>query len=551
MFFGAEVPCNIPRLFKRGRKAIPQNEFFSRSRNILVLGDPGVGKTVMAKEFVYDIARGEGKLWGIPETEEILNAIYIPGNAIREPISSSQELVKLCASLAFYSSVPSTYFEKIISEGKSIFVLDGIDEISNANVRRKTIRFMNKLARQQTQLRFVFTSRPAGYPGGLSRNSVSKINLIGFDLNARETLLSFIKDWLLEGTLLYYRDIICPESRKRHKEEYIPNRNSFKRHFGSFEYALDEAPHLRNLLRTPVGLGFSLLSSFWYTDRFFPFNYSLYTLTNHGFECMIHDWRNAHDIDRYPLFHNPNYLTGKAELFPEDQFWQEKCLRVFAETVPFFLEELAFKMHELGVREIEEKAVQSLFHQTLEENCEILEVPDDNRYYREEYFKKTVWDLEKKSILIRVGKGNLAFPHLTFQELLTARHLLGYQIYLTKIDSLQSGNLSCVEPSPFAGKAIEKGIDYLFRHRQESWWRNSILFFVGLLVHKTYSTGPFSLPGKITQKTIFRLFGKPGSEEFNRWAKEFLSNLSPDEVKWFSKNAEWIRLGTEWFRRQF
>ena len=132
-------------------------------RMLLVIGDPGAGKTTLLKYYALCALEDSAKLgFSAP-----LNVFYLPlRDLVRDKEGRCRE--KLPGTLAAWSEkhhqpIDVKVFNYWLNHGSSLVLLDGLDEISNANERREACWWIDNAFSGFSKAFFVVTSRATGY----------------------------------------------------------------------------------------------------------------------------------------------------------------------------------------------------------------------------------------------------------------------------------------------------------------------------------------------------------------------------------------------------
>ncbi|MCP5102694.1 MAG: NACHT domain-containing protein, partial [bacterium] len=136
---------------------------FQKCRLLLIIGDPGSGKTTLLKHYAMTCLENKHAVLGFKE-KEIL-PLYFP---LREVEFSDGDPVSLQDNLASWSkkrhlNISSDNFASRLREGNTLVLLDGLDEISDKEKRKKVCRWVKHAWTGLTKAHFVLTSRPTGY----------------------------------------------------------------------------------------------------------------------------------------------------------------------------------------------------------------------------------------------------------------------------------------------------------------------------------------------------------------------------------------------------
>lgn len=133
-------------------------------RMLLVIGDPGAGKTTLLKYYALCALDSERSFrLGF---SGLVKVFYLP---LRELIRhSNDQYNSLPANLALWSgsnhlSLSQDRFDDWLQSGTSLVLLDGLDEISNTEERKKVCRWIDNAFTGFSKAYFVVTSRATGY----------------------------------------------------------------------------------------------------------------------------------------------------------------------------------------------------------------------------------------------------------------------------------------------------------------------------------------------------------------------------------------------------
>ncbi|MGA1876032.1 MAG: DUF4062 domain-containing protein, partial [bacterium] len=143
---------------------IPLTEAFDQAkrrgrRGLVILGDPGSGKTTHLKRLL---------LWCLRNGPETLNLspetlpVFLP---LRELTALDQGLDAFIQDQLAnpHLKTPEGFGHRLLSRGNLLFLLDGLDEVANLSQREQVARWIMDALRSHPTCWFVVTCRFAGY----------------------------------------------------------------------------------------------------------------------------------------------------------------------------------------------------------------------------------------------------------------------------------------------------------------------------------------------------------------------------------------------------
>ncbi|WP_455711069.1 NACHT domain-containing protein [Streptomyces nodosus] len=168
---------------------------------LTVLGSPGSGKTTLLEHTTLTLASGKRR-WVRARNASlpILLALrehvrdFAPTTA-GSPASPGPgplaNLVRRSLTGVSLGPEPTGWFEDQLDKGRCVIMLDGLDEVSNADDRRRTIEWVERQIARYPKNRWVLTSRPHGYgPLRLSRAQVLEVRRF-----TPEQITNFVMGW--------------------------------------------------------------------------------------------------------------------------------------------------------------------------------------------------------------------------------------------------------------------------------------------------------------------------------------------------------------------
>ncbi len=158
---GREAPFEPESELALSPAKVLQRAFFGKrpKRLLLIIGDPGSGKTTLMKYYVMcSLDQAGRRQLGLPQ----------PLWPIFAPLRLVDPDQKFCATLSEAAAsknkpLPPDLLEDWLENRGALVLLDGLDEISEVARRRRVCRWIEQACRDYPRSHFVVTSRYTGY----------------------------------------------------------------------------------------------------------------------------------------------------------------------------------------------------------------------------------------------------------------------------------------------------------------------------------------------------------------------------------------------------
>ena len=320
-----------------------------KASNVVVTGDPGAGKSALLK---YLCLR-----WA-DEPKEPLPILI----DLKEYGKKQEGLTAFCQSGLAMPRFDNTELEELLSGGKAVLYLDGLDEIFTPATRSSVIEEIVTISAEYPQAQIVVTSRKVGYqPERLASAGFSHATLEDFD---SAQIDEFLEKW--------HQVAEDDESIRRQLTERLMR-------------GISESPSIRELAGNPL-----LLTMMAILNRSQELPRNRVSLYRKASEVLLHDW-------------DANRALQTTESLDRDD--KEKLLRDLAGEMQQAVGGLAGNL-------IEKHHLVNRFRQSLDQ----LGIPDSRTSAL-----ALVRQLEERNfILASVGADRFSFVHRTFLEFFCA-----------------------------------------------------------------------------------------------------------------------------------
>lgn len=145
----------------------PVLEILKEKDGLILLGDPGAGKSTFLKYLALKLARGEGDELGLAGRLPILIPLAAYGNALAEKEIRLDEFIAHYYDDLGCDFPLHTMLMKALENGKALLLLDGLDEVKDPALRNtvaeRVADFYSAQRQKKRGNKFVLTSRIIGY----------------------------------------------------------------------------------------------------------------------------------------------------------------------------------------------------------------------------------------------------------------------------------------------------------------------------------------------------------------------------------------------------
>jgi len=429
-------------------------------QRLVIIGDPGCGKTTLLSYIALtyartlrenvDLVKDRLGLLGFSESENLpilLSLRDLGRHLLEKHLNPGKDgpAILLDYLLEYYQAqeidLPADFFSAYLEKGKSILLLDGMDEVANITLRQRVARLIEKFSDRYPKCRFIVTSREVGYDGATRVGA--QFGLAKVRAFSTADVHKFIRNWtrVVEITLanldvskvLRFADAqadklveIVDTNLRVIDTTANPSWNPVLREADAQANKLIEAvdanSRIADLAENPL-----LLTVIALVHRYraqLPERRS--ELYEEVVEALLGHWDEAKGLDQDMKLAGTTMDSGDRRSL---------------------LEPVAFWMHERNQREIERDDLRTLllpvFKSMTGSDGQADKALDD--------FLRVV--NERSGLLIERSIGIYSFAHHTFQEYLAARALADRK----------------------------DAMEFTLKHLPDTWWREVILLQMGYL----------------------------------------------------------------------
>ncbi|MDR2231553.1 MAG: NACHT domain-containing protein [Tannerella sp.] len=154
----------------------------SMYEKVVVLGDPGSGKSMFCKNILFKYSKGQLKSERIPVLVEL-------HRLSDKSFTISTLLEKSFINNDFPNS--SKFLTQCLKSGNLFILFDGYDEI-NSNERKRVTDLINDFIRENNKCQYVITSRIAVYKNEFENVTNKTLELVDFD---QQQIRKFLHSW--------------------------------------------------------------------------------------------------------------------------------------------------------------------------------------------------------------------------------------------------------------------------------------------------------------------------------------------------------------------
>ncbi len=328
-------------------------EAVNQHSKLMVLGKPGSGKTTFLKHIAIQCSLGEFKIGNIP--------VFITLKNFAEAEYKPTLFHYISEQLTAYGATDTVVAKQLLNQGKALILLDGLDEVMEADVERVLQEFRTFSAKFHTN-HFVITCRIAARE--YTFEQFTEVEIADFD---EEQITTFATKWF------GIKDPIKGEKFIKNLKQNLP---------------------LRELATNPLLL--ILLCLVFEESGDFPSHRA--ELYKEGIDTLLRKWDNKRNIEREQVY-KELFIQHKEDL----------------------LSQIAWSTFERGDYFFKQQEVEQHISDYLR-NLPGVDTKNASLQLDSEAVLKSIE--AQHGLLIERARKIYSFSHLTFQEYFTAKQIV-------------------------------------------------------------------------------------------------------------------------------
>lgn len=346
------------------------------SRKAVLLGAPGSGKTTLMSYFAVMLAQNYPEYLGLDIETDWLPILIRMRDLAQQPDISILDFAKQFAEKRMaVKSLPTGFFEYWLEDGRTLILLDGLDEIADESKRYDIVRRIENFLGQYDKNIAIITSRPAGYRRDFFRTEeFPHYELQSFN---NDKIEQFIQNWYKSR----FQDQLEAERRQE-----------------SLRKALDDNDRIKLLARNPLLL--TIIALIHRYQAVLP--KERYKLYDKAVETLLTSWDANKELTNHTILH---YLK--------------------LDDLRRLMERLAFWIHTQGKTGEKEGGTVIDQDELIEQLSREIRILKQIELYqaKQEAERFIEFIRERTGLLNEQGQDCYAFVHKTFQEYLCAQEI--------------------------------------------------------------------------------------------------------------------------------
>jgi energy-coupling factor transporter ATP-binding protein EcfA2 len=194
----------------KGRNSVWEYLKADGIRNLIIIGSPGSGKTTLLKHMALTLAAGKKQCEKENAPHKLPLLLFLRDHADKicprddkgaavanPPALTLAQAVRDSMARSTELKSPDGWFEERLERGECLVLMDGLDEVADAEVRKKVVAWAEQQMQTHGKNSFVMTSRPHGY----ENNSLQGVHVLEIRPFTRAQQEQFVSNWYLANEI--------------------------------------------------------------------------------------------------------------------------------------------------------------------------------------------------------------------------------------------------------------------------------------------------------------------------------------------------------------
>ena len=198
---------------------LPLLDLLAKQDGLIILGDPGAGKTTFLKYLALRLALGQGEAVHLAGRLPVLLPLSAYAIALaKQDVPLDQFIGQYYRSLGVKLPL-DLILDTGLQQGGVLFLLDGLDEVKNTGTRKLVVDRVVAFYAEHRQAgnKFVLTSRIVGYREVRpTADGLAECTLVDFD---DDEIAQFVKQWTQAVEIAAHGEGAVAETEARHERD--------------------------------------------------------------------------------------------------------------------------------------------------------------------------------------------------------------------------------------------------------------------------------------------------------------------------------------------
>lgn len=198
----ADMLRKLPPSLQEGRHQVWDflQAFGKGSSKLVLLGAPGSGKTTLVKHVALTFAHGRAPKRYLKARRNLPILFFLREHAAtiaKDPDAKLSDLIAGYMKEKRQLEVPASWFDAQLRADRCLVMLDGLDEVADAGMRKKVAQWVDGQMSIRGGNRFIITSRPHGYRD----NPLNGVNVLDVRPFTSEQVGDFVQRWYIANEI--------------------------------------------------------------------------------------------------------------------------------------------------------------------------------------------------------------------------------------------------------------------------------------------------------------------------------------------------------------